>query len=108
MAMSDRTDRAKQFIPFDALKGFREALLEKERILTEKSDLSEDMTDNINRTLQQLSEGMTVCVVYFHDGEYQKRTGPVSSFDKTGRTFTIERTSIAFDDIYDLYIEAAL
>lgn len=26
----DRADRAKQFMPFDALKGFREALEEKE------------------------------------------------------------------------------
>lgn len=28
----DREARAKQFLPFDALKGFREALAEKERI----------------------------------------------------------------------------
>ena len=27
----DRSSRAKQFMPFDALKGFREALAEKER-----------------------------------------------------------------------------
>lgn len=27
-----RADRAKQFMPFDALKGFREALEEKERM----------------------------------------------------------------------------
>lgn len=27
----DRLNRAKQFMPFDALKGFREALREKER-----------------------------------------------------------------------------
>lgn len=27
-----REDRAKQFMPFDALKGFREALAEKERM----------------------------------------------------------------------------
>lgn len=30
-AKMDRADRAKQFMPFDALKGFREALEEKER-----------------------------------------------------------------------------
>ena len=29
--MADNTARAKQFMPFDALKGFREALAEKER-----------------------------------------------------------------------------
>lgn len=30
-AKMDPADRAKQFMPFDALKGFREALEEKER-----------------------------------------------------------------------------
>ncbi len=29
----DRLNRAKQFMPFDALRGFREALAEKERII---------------------------------------------------------------------------
>ena len=29
-------DRAKQFMPFDALKGFREALAEKEKLVEEK------------------------------------------------------------------------
>lgn len=32
----DRADRAKQFMPFDALKGFREALAEKEKLVEEK------------------------------------------------------------------------
>lgn len=32
----DRADRAKQFMPFDALKGFREALAEKERLAEEQ------------------------------------------------------------------------
>lgn len=31
----DRADRAKQFMPFDALKGFREALAEKETLFEE-------------------------------------------------------------------------
>ena len=33
----DRADRAKQFMPFDALKGFREALAEKERLVYKMS-----------------------------------------------------------------------
>ena len=37
----ERSNRAKQFMPFDALKGFREALEEKERILVPKRELSE-------------------------------------------------------------------
>ena len=33
------SDRAKQFMPFSALKGLDEALREKERIIVEKADL---------------------------------------------------------------------
>ena len=36
----DRADRAKQFMPFDALKGFREALKEKEKVTVPKIELS--------------------------------------------------------------------
>lgn len=38
----DRRSRAKQFMPFDALKGFREAVAEKERIIVPKRDLPEE------------------------------------------------------------------
>ena len=38
-AKMDRADRAKQFMPFDALKGFREALEEKERLHVPEREL---------------------------------------------------------------------
>ncbi len=41
----DRENRAKQFMPFDALKGFREALAEKERLTASKRKLSEERKD---------------------------------------------------------------
>ena len=42
----DRANRAKQFMPFDALKGFREALAEKEReIAREAEDRKDEEND---------------------------------------------------------------
>lgn len=38
----DPADRAKQFLPFDALKGFREALAEKERTLIIPGELTSE------------------------------------------------------------------
>lgn len=38
----DRVLRAKIFAPFDALKGFREALRAKERVIVPKRELAED------------------------------------------------------------------
>lgn len=36
--MQNKVDRASLFMPFDALKGFREALKEKEKEVIEKKD----------------------------------------------------------------------
>ena len=41
-AKMDRAQRAKQFAPFAALKGFEEALREKERIIVPKVELYEE------------------------------------------------------------------
>ena len=40
MAIRKKADRAKLFIPFDALKGLKEALREKEKVLCEKKELT--------------------------------------------------------------------
>ena len=46
--MANRVARAKQFLPFDALKGLQEALREKEIEYEEKKDLSEDTLNELN------------------------------------------------------------
>ena len=65
-----RADRAKIFLPFDALKGFREALKEKEKVIVPKIELSEEETDRLSRLLLKIEKRMMVKIVYFKDGEY--------------------------------------
>ena len=43
----DRINRAKQFMPFDALKGFREALAKKEQEVLDRENVCEDKTRNL-------------------------------------------------------------
>ena len=43
-AKMDIETRAKQFMPFDALKGYKEAIKEKQKVIVEKKELSEDGT----------------------------------------------------------------
>ena len=38
----ERSERAKQFMPFAALKGFEELLAEKEKMIVQKIELSEE------------------------------------------------------------------
>lgn len=66
--------RAKQFAPFDALKGLKEAIAEKERIPTPRRILAEDALAELNQKISQLRKGTIVTVVYYciYEQEYHQ------------------------------------
>ncbi len=96
------SDRAKQFMPFAALKGLPEALAAKEHINVPKKDLSPEMADELDRKMHLLSKGQIATVIYFHKGEYLKITGMVARIDTTCRLLQIVNTKIPFDDLLDI------
>lgn len=98
----EKADRAKQFVPFDALKGFREALAAKERTVMPKAALSDESLGELDHMLRQTSPGSMLSVIYFHNGEYIKVCGMVSGIDNQKRILTIVNTPIPYDDIYDI------
>lgn len=98
-------NRAKQFVPFAAVKGFEEALRAKERIVVEKIELSEERKAELDFKLHQIHKRDIITVVYFDKDEYVKVEGMVSRLDVDARILKIVNTKIAFDDIYDLYGE---
>lgn len=102
----ERADRAKQFMPFDALKGFREALLEKEKIIVPKRELSEEQKEELDRRLRQIHINDMITVEYFQKGEYIQVTGMVSRIDAAGRILKVVNTKIMFEDISDLQGES--
>lgn len=104
----DRADRAKQFMPFDALKGFREALAEKERVIVPKRELSEEQKEELNNKLHQIQKKDIITVEYFHNGEYVQVTGMVSRLDITSRVLKIVNVRIEFEDISALEGEGFL
>lgn len=103
-AKMDRAERAKQFMPFDALKGLQAALREKERIVVEKKELSEEKGEELNRKLREIRLKDMVTVIYFQQDEYVKVTGMVSRIDMTARVLKVVNTKISFDDIYDIEV----
>ena len=93
-------ERAKQFMPFAALKGYEEALRKKERIIVPKAELSEECKEELDRKFRQIRKKDIVSVIYFMDGEYYKLTGMVSRIDVTARILVIVQTKIPFDNLY--------
>lgn len=99
-------NRAKQFVPFAAVKGYEEALRAKEKIVVEKIELSEEKKAELDRKLQQVKKTDIITVVYFYKGEYIQLEGMVSRIDIDARVIKVVNTKIPFEDIYELYGDA--
>lgn len=97
-----REERAKQFMPFAALKGYTEVLRKKEKIVVPKMELLEEYQEELSRKLRQVRKNDIVTVVYFCKNEYLKLTGMVSRVDDTARILKIINTKISYDDLYDI------
>ena len=97
-----REERAKQFMPFAALKGYPEALRRREKIVVPKLEASEDYAEELDRKLHQVRIGDMISVTYFCKGEYIRRTGMVSGIDVDRGCLKVVHTSIRFEDIWEL------
>ncbi len=99
---NDKCDRAKLFLPFDALKGFREALREKEKTVVERVELSEEENDKLGVKIRQIKKESRVKVIYYRKGKYLEIEGLVSRIDFECHYVTIAQTKIIFEDILDV------
>lgn len=95
-------DRAKQFMPFAALKGYEEALRQKERRVQERILLGEDAQEELNYRLCQLSPGELVSVIYYCRGEYKKAAGQIVRIDRMQHIISIDGNDIPIMNIYQI------
>lgn len=102
--MSDRADRAKQFMPFASLKGYYDMVRNKEKTVSEKRELSEYKAEILSDKLLKVKKGALLKAVYYQGDGYVKIEGMVSNIDFTMRVLTIVKTKIPFDDIYDVFL----
>ena len=98
----NREDRAKQFMPFAALKGYEEALHRKEKIVVPKRELSEEYAQELDWKLHQIQKNDMVTVIYFQKNEYLLQTGMVSKIDESAKYLMIVDNKILFQNIYDI------
>lgn len=97
-----REERAKQFMPFAALKGYPDALRKKEEIVVPKAELSEESQNELDFKIRQVCKNDIITVVYFCKNKYLKQTGMVARIDKTAQVLCVVNTKIKFCDIYDI------
>lgn len=99
--------RAKQFMMFDALKGLKEAIEEKERITQYRCELTEDAISELNKTLLDLSNNDFVELTYF--GEDSKKCiqvrGRVINVNAISQLIRVGEFTVGFTQIYSIHIE---
>lgn len=100
----EHADRAKQFAPFDALRGLNEALREREKIVVDKPELSDERLEELDRLMLEVQPGSIITVVYYENGEFVKKTGMVSKIDRDERKLVLVKTPIAMKNIVNLEV----
>lgn len=101
------SERAKQFMPFAALKGLPEALAAREKITVDKVELSPEREEELDRQMHLLEIGKIATVIHYHKGEYMKTTGMVARIEETSRMLQIVNTRILFEDILEIHFPSS-
>lgn len=97
-------NRAKQFMPFAALKGYYDLISERQRVIVPKRELCEDDAQVLSDKLNLLRKGCMVRAVYYNNGAYISKEGIVTEFYPEFRYMTVVKTRIDTDSLLKLEI----
>lgn len=105
--MLTRLERAKLFAPFDAMKGLKEALRDREErhARVARHEISDEQAEENSRVILRLERGMEIevfCHLSFHD---VVKRGVVTDLDLALRKLKLNGKNILFDDIYTITIK---
>ncbi|WP_240632583.1 hypothetical protein [Veillonella sp. VA142] len=91
--------RAKQFMPFAALKGFQELLEETAQYKESRKELSEEQLEVLDKQCKGLVIGNLVSVVYHNGRVYDTVQGRLEQMDRVYRTMTVEGVIVPMSHI---------
>ena len=101
------SNRAKQFMPFSALSGFKEALeqVEIKKAREEKIELSQSQKERLNNIIKSLILNDEIKVEYYDGNKYQLITGAFKKIDEIYHNIYIgkEITSIELIKEIEVY-----
>lgn len=100
------SNRAKQFMPFSALSGFKEALeqveIKKERV--EKIELSQSQKERLNNIIKSLILNDEIKVEYYDGNKYQLITGAFKKIDEIYHNIYIGKEIISIELIKEIEV----
>ena len=98
------SQRAKQFMPFAAVKGLEKAILKQVQSLqqTERIEIGEEQAQKINRELNHLEKGKRVSVKVYRDERYHTIQGVVEWIDSAKGMMRVSGVLVLFESITDV------
>ena len=102
MEKMSRSERAKQFMPFAALRGYGAEIREKEKRKEPKRELTEEQTEKLSETVNGLKKGDLIKVVYYSGDGYAEKTGAFTSADIATGILSVVKTQIPFSEIFSI------
>ena len=97
-------ERARQFMPFAALRGYYDLIRERERVPEERRDLTEEDIERLSNVLAQLKKGQMVRTRYYDRDAYVTREGLMTRIDPVAHELTVVTTRIRFEDLLEIEI----
>ena len=97
-------NRCHLFLPMDALKGYKEALREKEIVKEPRKIFLEDEEIIISNKILNLKENMFVLIKYYDIYNYQLIKGKITKINYTYKYLCVADKKINFFDIIDIII----
>jgi len=102
--VASKSDRARQFMPFDALKGLQEALREKEIEIESRRELSEESLMELDEQLKKIEIGDSVKIEFYRKQRYEVKEGIVSNIDAIEKKVILnEDEAISFFNIDKIF-----
>lgn len=97
-------DRARQFMPFAALKGYYDLVSQCERVPEPRREVTDEAAVSLSAQVMTLCKGDMVKVTYYDSEAYVVIEGMVAQIDQAYRTLTVVKRQIAFDDVWSIEI----
>lgn len=92
-------DRARQFSPFAALRGYYDLVRERERVVEPRRPLSDVEARELGEALAQVRRGQLVRATFYENDAYRTVVGTVSQVDMIYHDLWIVRERIPFDEL---------
>lgn len=104
--MMMREERARQFAPFDAMKGLQEALRDREErhSRVDKHDISEEQMERNSEVFAKITKGTVVRMEFYRGFHDITVTGKVTTIDTVFQFLKLGTEKYLFSDIYTIEI----